>query len=173
MKTLKTPPPCHRNGNAPHGGFSLIEVTIALGIIAFALVAVVGLLPAGLNSQKQGSQQGRAAQVLNQVARSVQGVRMDTNATLRFLPPLSTVGVSAGTTANLGFYRDGTFAVSSPSDPNQMGAVHIALDNSLSIPNTIRAVISVAWPGAAQRETSGWTKNEGSMDTVLFINLPQ
>jgi len=172
MKTLKTPPPCHRNDNASHGGFSLIEVTIALGIIAFALVAVVGLLPAGLNSQKQGSQQGRAAQVLNQVARSVQGVRMDTNATLRFLPPLSTVGVSAGTTADLGFYRDGTIAVSSPSG-ERLGAVRVALDNTLGIPNTLRAVVSVAWPASAQWGASEWTKSEGSMDTVLFINLPQ
>jgi len=33
-----------------HRGFSLIEVTIALGVVAFALVAIIGVLPMGLNS---------------------------------------------------------------------------------------------------------------------------
>ena len=31
-------------------GFSLVEITMALGIIAFAFVTIFGLLPAGLNS---------------------------------------------------------------------------------------------------------------------------
>jgi type II secretory pathway pseudopilin PulG len=31
-------------------GFSLVEVTIALGIVVFALVAILGVIPIGLNS---------------------------------------------------------------------------------------------------------------------------
>src|ERR1044072_1866403 len=31
------------------GGFSLIEVTLALGIVGFAFVVLIGLLPAGLS----------------------------------------------------------------------------------------------------------------------------
>lgn len=33
-----------------HGGFSLVEVVIAMGIIAFALVALLGLMPVGLST---------------------------------------------------------------------------------------------------------------------------
>jgi uncharacterized protein (TIGR02598 family) len=33
-------------------GFSLVEVTLAIGIIAFALVAIMALIPVGLNSRR-------------------------------------------------------------------------------------------------------------------------
>lgn len=33
-------------------GFSLVEVVIALGIVSFALIAIVGLIPVGLSSLK-------------------------------------------------------------------------------------------------------------------------
>ena len=39
--------------SAARGGFSLVEVTLALGIIAFAFVALLGMLPAGLSNFRQ------------------------------------------------------------------------------------------------------------------------
>jgi uncharacterized protein (TIGR02598 family) len=39
-----------------HWGFSLVEVSIAMGILAFAVLAVLGLLGVGMNS-------GRSAQI--------------------------------------------------------------------------------------------------------------
>ena len=33
-------------------GFSLVEVTLAIGIVAFALLAIIGLIPVGLNSSR-------------------------------------------------------------------------------------------------------------------------
>lgn len=74
-------------------GFSLIEVTLSLGIIAFALVAVMGLLPAGLNSQKDAADQSRGVQALNDLAQAVRGIYED-KGTLKFAPPLQDVDVS-------------------------------------------------------------------------------
>src|SRR2546428_5718272 len=34
------------------GGFTMIEIAIALAVIAFALVAIIGVLPIGLNVQR-------------------------------------------------------------------------------------------------------------------------
>jgi hypothetical protein len=36
--------------------FTMIEIAIALGVIAFALVAIIGVLPVGLNVQKESNQ---------------------------------------------------------------------------------------------------------------------
>ena len=36
--------------SAKHAAFTLVEVTISLGIVAFAMVSLVGMLPAGLSN---------------------------------------------------------------------------------------------------------------------------
>ena len=53
--------------STPQSGFSLVEVTLALGIIAFAFVALFGLLPVGLGTF-------RSAIDTNNEARIVQGI---------------------------------------------------------------------------------------------------
>lgn len=42
------------------GGFSLIEVTLALGVIAFALVAIMGLFPVAMKSATESQRETRA-----------------------------------------------------------------------------------------------------------------
>lgn len=46
-------------------GFTMVEIAIALGVIAFALVAIIGILPAGLQVQKDN----REETIINQDAR--------------------------------------------------------------------------------------------------------
>jgi type II secretory pathway pseudopilin PulG len=45
-------------------GFSLVEIVIALGVAAFALVAVMGMLPMGLKTQQASIQQTTANEVM-------------------------------------------------------------------------------------------------------------
>jgi type II secretory pathway pseudopilin PulG len=47
--------------------FSLVEVTLALGLLVFALVALLALLPNGLTSNRDASRQMAAASVASQV----------------------------------------------------------------------------------------------------------
>ena len=44
-------------------GFSLIEVTLALGIVTFALVGVIGVLPVAMASSRQSIDKNRAAAI--------------------------------------------------------------------------------------------------------------
>lgn len=46
-------------------GFSLIEVTLALGIVTFALVGVIGVLPVAMVSSRQSIDKNRAAAIAN------------------------------------------------------------------------------------------------------------
>lgn len=48
--------------------FSLVEVTLALGIASFALIAVFGLLPVGVSSNRTSLEQTGAASLLTAVA---------------------------------------------------------------------------------------------------------
>src|SRR5689334_10157388 len=47
------------------GGFTMAEIAIALGVIAFALIAIIGILPTGLQTQRDN----REETVVNQDAR--------------------------------------------------------------------------------------------------------
>jgi hypothetical protein len=47
--------------------FSLVEVTLALGVAAFCLIAVLGLLPTSLKTQQASIQQTTANQIISTV----------------------------------------------------------------------------------------------------------
>lgn len=49
-------------------GFSLVEVTLALGIIAFGLIAIFGLLPSGLGLVRESAAEATAVNVMGAVA---------------------------------------------------------------------------------------------------------
>ena len=46
-------------------GFSLVEVALALGIVAFGLIALMSLLPTGLNLAKQTADEAAAVSILS------------------------------------------------------------------------------------------------------------
>ena len=48
-------------------GFSLIEVAIAISVVAFALVAIIGLLPAGMSIYSQSSMTSASTQIFEKV----------------------------------------------------------------------------------------------------------
>jgi type II secretory pathway pseudopilin PulG len=47
--------------------FSLVEITFALGVAAFCLIAVLGMLPVGLKTQQASVQQTTANQIISQI----------------------------------------------------------------------------------------------------------
>ena len=53
-------------------GFSLIEVTLAIGIMAFAMLPVMALLPIGLNIHRQAIDTTVSAQIISRVTHEVQ-----------------------------------------------------------------------------------------------------
>ena len=72
MKTLllqtffaSAPPPQPLRPRRQRRAFSLVEVTLALGIVTFGLVSVVGVLPTALASGRQSFDQNRAAAIAN------------------------------------------------------------------------------------------------------------
>src|SRR5207253_9779792 len=49
-------------------GFSLVEITLALGVAAFCLIAVFGLMAVGLQTQRAAVQQTKANAIISQIA---------------------------------------------------------------------------------------------------------
>ena len=59
-------------------GFSLTEIVLALAIIATAFIAVLGLLPAGLNQSRQAADSTIVAAILEDVNNRLQGQKLQT-----------------------------------------------------------------------------------------------
>jgi type II secretory pathway pseudopilin PulG len=53
------------------GGFSLVEVTVAIGIFAFVAVGILGLLPAALKQRADSSREMRAVLIAEELLASV------------------------------------------------------------------------------------------------------
>jgi len=59
-------------------GFSLVEVVLAVGIVAFAFVAILGLLPAGMNQFRQTIDNTVSAEIAHRVITDAQQTDFDT-----------------------------------------------------------------------------------------------
>jgi len=65
--------PSHQLGqDNSKSGFSLVEVVIALGVVAFALISVLGLIPVGLQSFRQAIDNSATTQIVQRVVNEAQ-----------------------------------------------------------------------------------------------------
>lgn len=155
--------------------FSLVEVTLALGVAAFCLLAVMGMLPASLKTQQTSVQQTTANTIISQIA-------ADLRADVR-LPP-----GQAAKEGTYGFSLHGHWAaVAQPdtlfftNDAKQTGSVtqgtappapadaaFRAKMTYIAPPtdSTSLASITVSWPAAQ----SDLTKVAGSVETFVAVN---
>ena len=147
--------------------FTLVEAVVALGVISFSLVAVVNVLPAGLESQKQAVDQSFGTHVLGRVTEGLRGVRRNSTGGLEFLAPVRSVNVSPGQTT---LFLQGNGELSN----NPSRAVGKVVINQLARNGNLQPVhVSIAWPARAEYNAGAWTKSEGSASTFLYLTLPQ
>jgi type II secretory pathway pseudopilin PulG len=158
--------------------FSLVEVTLAIGVAAFCLVAVAGMIPAGLKIQRASANQTKANAVMSLIIG-------DFRAKMRLPPGLqskSQEGVAGlglhgnwatrATPDTLFFTNDGKQTpphqayTGTPAAPQD--AVFRAVVTYLYPPTatTSVATITVTWP-AAQTDL---TLVEGSIDMFTAVN---
>jgi type II secretory pathway pseudopilin PulG len=69
--------------------FSLVEVTLALGIAAFCLIAVSGLLPVGIQTNRNAKSQTRATNLMAAVMADLRATPSTKTTSLQFCIPLS------------------------------------------------------------------------------------
>ena len=62
LKSIKGDPPLHSIA-----AFSLVEVTLAIGIAAFCLIAVIGIIPVGVQTNRNAASQTAATNIMTAV----------------------------------------------------------------------------------------------------------
>jgi uncharacterized protein (TIGR02598 family) len=157
--------------------FSLVEVTLALGIAAFCLVTVFALIPVALKTQQGSIQQTTANTISSQIV-------ADLSAALR-LPPgqqskqfnLHGHWAAELTPDLLYFAKDGTFVPGSTNQrPPPATAVFMAAVTYLRPPTetTSLADVTVGWPAAGIPVDAGgqpdFSKAAGKVEAFAAIN---
>jgi len=71
-------------------GFSLVEVVLALGVFAFVLVALIGLLPRGMQSNREAREETEAMGLMLHLVAERRALPF-TNGTSNGLPPLDSI----------------------------------------------------------------------------------
>ena len=142
------------------GAFSLVEVTIALGIAAFCLIAMLGLLPSGMRNAATASEQTATIGILGDVLSDLKATPLSTNASLAYTNsfPSKTTGGTNVTT--IYFSTEGK----SVSRALARYAVVTTLSCDAGSP-TVKARIKIYWPAAAAE-----TNASGSIESVTVLD---
>jgi uncharacterized protein (TIGR02598 family) len=129
-------------------GFSLVEVTLALGVAAFCLIAIFGLLPLGVQSNQNTISQTAAASVLSSVV-------ADLRATPKASPTSPLYGITFGTAKLL--YFDGEGRSVSPTDQNASARYRVTITFHTSSAGALAptfASLKVSWPAPIDPATT-------------------
>ncbi len=174
MKTFPTLFPAPGSPAAPRKSFrafSLVEVVVALGLVTFCLVSIVGLLPVGLKVVKNSHEESAAANALNQMASAIRDATSDTNTPGAY----GAVGAFSSMTWNLGGGAanfSNSLAMNGQPAPTSSDArlvAHVEIVPPADAMSPGRARISIAWPMSAKWDaaSSKWTKSEGSISSGI------
>jgi len=71
-------PFCSSRRRSLRGGFSLVEIVMAIGIVAFAFVTILGLIPTGLNTFRSAMDTSVSERIFRQVINEAQQTDFDT-----------------------------------------------------------------------------------------------
>jgi len=164
--------------SASKQAFSLIEVALALGIAAIALVAIIGLIPVGLNSNQASSEQtasaGLAAGIVADLQATPVAIPPEAKNSLRYAVPLP---ISGSTTHTLFLREDGALAGAIDADANPSQDARYRATLFISAPMdakqksaTVLRVL-VTWPAMADPQAGNLpTKFSGSYEVMSALN---
>lgn len=164
-----------RSGARGDGAFTLTEIALAVGIISIGMIAVLGLLPAGLNAMRHGRDELAAAHCLRNLSDGIRNAeRVDGNipATYRAGGVLSnltwTIGNSAEATLTVTNLTSAGAPAARPEDALLNARIEVAPPANPHSAGT--ATVSVAWPALSTWDGQKWSRNQGQIAThVVFL----
>jgi uncharacterized protein (TIGR02598 family) len=143
----------------PKAAFSLVEVTLALGIAAFCLIAVFGLVPVGVQTNRNATSQTVATNILSGVVSDIRASTPGQGFSAKY-------HISRAKATNTTLYFDGQGQSSTSLGANSRYRLYVQIGNNpaaVVYPNY--ADLIVTWPAAVDPIHSTITPS-GSVETV-------
>lgn len=155
------------------GAFSLVEVTIALAVAGFCLIAMLGLLQTGLGSEKATVGQTIATGIVTDVYSDLLAAAAGEAKTRHFGIVLT--NQSATTPQTIYVSRGGRPTGSAGAGPaaDSLYRVTVGVQSSTNAATPTRARILVTWPAAADPNPSEWpVKHSGALEVLTALDRP-
>jgi uncharacterized protein (TIGR02598 family) len=148
-------------------GFSLVEVTLALGVAAFCLIAVSGLLSVGVQTNQRSTSQTLATNIM---AAAAADLRNTTKVAFGTSPsgssPLFLIPASGTTT----IYFDASGSQTAVTSA-QVYRLSVTTSNSNPTIAPTYAKMQVTWPAAVDPADPTTGTPAGSVETFAAIDL--
>jgi uncharacterized protein (TIGR02598 family) len=142
--------------------FSLVEVTLALGIAAFCLIAVFALVPVGVQTNRNATSQTAATNILSSVVSDIRASPPSNGASARY-------GIPKNKSATKTLYFDGQGRATPQPGANSRYRLYVQIANNPFgpvYPNY--AWLKVTWPAAVDPLSTTITPS-GSVETVAAL----
>jgi Tfp pilus assembly protein PilV len=173
-----------RRSAADSRAFSLVEVVIAIGIVSFAILAVLGLLPVGLRTIKNSNEQAGAANVVNGIIEAVRNASTNANSAGAYSNSYAgqSITFTNGAPATNCLWTNLTLeGLATTNDfGKRLSAILIFTPPSTNLVTNGFGTVSVAWAGQANpvwsTNTLSWTNPGGTIEgsiTMGFRFLPK
>jgi len=140
-------------------GFSLVEVSLAIGVASFSLISMVALLPVGLSNAQSATTQTGAVNVIAAIAADIRTTQSAATASPRFQ-------INPTTTGTLYFNGAGNNVTAAQSPLYKAVIQQIQPPAGASSINGTMDHITLTWPALAP--TSNFM---GSVE--VMVSLPQ
>jgi uncharacterized protein (TIGR02598 family) len=140
--------------------FSLVEVTLALGIAAFCLIAVFGLMPVGVQTNRNATSQTAATNILSSVVSDIRASPKGHTNSAQY-----GIRRSKGNTTTVYFDGQGQFTTSLGA--NSRYRLYVKIYPIVAQPPYLAtyAYLKVTWPAAVD-PLSPTIAPSGSVETV-------
>jgi uncharacterized protein (TIGR02598 family) len=153
--------------------FSLVEVVLAMGILSFALIIVVALLPVGLKSNSDSMGESQAVNLLQALIADRQATAYSTNSALYNLPAVT--NITSQVTGSLFIMEDSVTTNAQPTAARYRVSYTIypatnvfsgaTNDPVTGPPQPVSINFKVSWPAAQ-------TNRPSSVETVATFMQP-
>jgi uncharacterized protein (TIGR02598 family) len=142
-------------------GFSLVEVTLALGVAAFCLIAVFGLLPIGVKTNQAAFSQTAASSILSSVVADMRAAGKSAQS-----PQYQ---ITFGTRKDLCFDSEGGFADCTATAPPPTARYRAVITFPVTTTYATCADVRISWPAVVD-PTSSTTTPGGVVETLAAFD---
>ena len=144
-------------------GFSLVEVTLALGVAVFCLTTIFGLLPVGINSNMASVDQTVASGMISAITADLRATPLTSGTTANYK-----IHIPGTTTQQLRLCADGT--VDSSGGANSIYLAYVTFSGTTSSPSATPVRILITWPAAGDLNNNPPKNFAGSYEAVTTLN---